>query len=490
MALTDAEQLEYLELLEAEVEYRAGRKLWTYYPDAGPLRRELYPKHLQFFSAGRTHKQRLFLAANRIGKTEGVGLYETVCHMTGLYPEWWDSIGGYRFDRPVKWWIAGTTNETTRDILQQKLLGAWGDFGTGVLPRECLLGTTNKSGVPETVETFSVQHHDRQGNPDGISRGAFKSYKQGMEAFQGTEQDGVLCDEEPPMSIYAECLTRTMTVNGMVLVTFTPLEGLSDTVMSFLHDGQIPEGAQLDSPKFVVNAGWDDVPHLTTEQKEQLLASYQPYQRDARSQGLPVLGAGVIYPIPEEEYTVAPFELPKHWKRAYALDVGWNRTAALWGAWDSETNTVYFYHEHYSAEEKPSVHAQGIKAPGDWIPGVIDPAARGRNQMDGRRLMTTYQGLGLQLTTANNAVESGLYNCLEALAEGRFKVFSTLQHFFQEIRLYRRDDKGKVIKVNDHLMDCMRYWELSAREVAKQKPVKQEFVPAPIGSGRSGGWMA
>ena len=234
--LSDAEEIEYLALLEEEAYYRAGRKLWTYYPETGPLRRELYPKHVSFFAAGSTHKQRLFLAANRIGKTEGVGLYETVCHLTGLYPEWWDAIGGYRFDRPVRWWIAGTTNETTRDILQYKLLGPWGDFGTGLLPRECLLGTTTKSGVPETLEGCSVQHHDR------------------------TEQDGILCDEEPPTGIYGECLTRTMTVNGMVLVTFTPLEGLSETVMSFLRDGQIPEGPQLDSPKFVVNAGWDDVP--------------------------------------------------------------------------------------------------------------------------------------------------------------------------------------------------------------------------------------
>src|SRR5579859_2050394 len=96
------------------------RKLWTYYPDEGPLRRELYPKHLQFFRGGARHRERLFMAANRVGKTEGVGGYETTLHLTGLYPPWWE---GRRFDGPVDWWAAGKTNETTRDIVQMKLFG-------------------------------------------------------------------------------------------------------------------------------------------------------------------------------------------------------------------------------------------------------------------------------------------------------------------------------------------------------------------------------
>lgn len=57
-----------------------------FYPDTGPLRRELYPKHLEFFGAGAVHRERCMLAANRVGKTEGVGGYETVLHLTGEYP--------------------------------------------------------------------------------------------------------------------------------------------------------------------------------------------------------------------------------------------------------------------------------------------------------------------------------------------------------------------------------------------------------------------
>ena len=64
------------------------RKIGTYYPDTGPLRRELYPKHLKFFEAGSRYRERMMMAANRVGKTEGVGGYELVLHLTGEYPSW------------------------------------------------------------------------------------------------------------------------------------------------------------------------------------------------------------------------------------------------------------------------------------------------------------------------------------------------------------------------------------------------------------------
>ena len=218
-------------------------------------------------------------------------------------------------------------------------------------------------------------------------------------------------------------------------------------------------------------AGWSDVPHLTAQQKADMLASYPPHQRKARSEGVPQLGSGAIYPLEESEFTVAPFPLPKHWPRAYALDVGWRRTAALWGAWDRDTGLCYAYSEHYRGEAEPAIHASAIRARGDWIPGVIDPAARGRNQLDGKRLMELYTDLGLTLSNAVNSVESGLFNVWQKLSAGQIKVFSNLENFFTEYRLYRRDEKGAVVKQNDHLMDCLRYLIVSGYAVAQvQQP--------------------
>ncbi len=479
--MSSADVLEAMRI-DAELERRrAGRKLASYFPDTGPLRRELYAKHLEFFRLGATKRERLFLAANRVGKTEGAGGYELACHLTGNYPAWWT---GRRFARANNWWAAGDTRQTVRDILQRKLLGRPGDHGSGLLPRDSLVRVANAPGIPDAVETVWVKHAS-----GGHSVVGFKSYDQRREAFQGTEQDGIWLDEEPPVDVYTECLLRTMTNNGMLMLTFTPLRGMSEVVLSFLPGGAVPE--KQDGPKGVVSATWDDVPHLSAQAKEDLWNAIPPFQRDARSKGLPQLGAGAIYPVPESTVICEPFEIPKHWRRAYGLDVGWNKTAAIFGAVDPETDTAYIYSEHYQGEGEPAVHASAIKARGS-IPGAIDPASRGRSQVDGRQLSQQYREQGLDLTDALNAVEAGIFETWERLSTGRLKIFRTCQHTLAEFRLYRRDEKGKVVKENDHAMDGMRYFVTTGIDIARApsplEPPPAENYTYDLGGG-GGEWM-
>ena len=72
----------------------------------------------------------------------------------------------------------------------------------------------------------------------GEGRLTFKSYDQGREVFQGQEVDVIWLDEECPLSIYNECVLRTMTTDGLVMLTFTPINGITDTVMYFLPSGE------------------------------------------------------------------------------------------------------------------------------------------------------------------------------------------------------------------------------------------------------------
>jgi hypothetical protein len=97
---------------------------------------------------------------------------------------------------------------------------------------------------------------------------------------------------------------------------------------------------------------------------------------------------------------------------------------------------------------------------------VIDPAARGRSQKDGEQLLQNYIDLGLQLLPADNSRESGLYNVHQRLATGRLKVFRSMTNWLMEYRIYRRDEKGHVVKEKDHLMDATRYLVVSGLEVA------------------------
>lgn len=235
-------QKEQNRIKEAE---RFRKKFYSYFPDTGPLRRELYPRQMMFFAAGTEHRERLFIAGNRTGKSDA-GAYEMTAHLTGLYPRWW---AGKRFDHAIKAWACGDTNQTVRDILQAKLLGRTtratkGEgadlitgLGTGMLPGDKIISTRPRSGIPDAIEIVYAKHVS-----GGISQLNLKSYEQGREAFQGTEQDFIWLDEEMDVQIYTECLMRTMTNNGSLAVTFTPLNGLSPVVVSFLPGGKMPAG--------------------------------------------------------------------------------------------------------------------------------------------------------------------------------------------------------------------------------------------------------
>lgn len=243
---------------------------------------------------------------------------------------------------------------------------------------------------------------------------------------------------------------------------------------------------EISPNKYLVQAGWDDVPHLDEAAKAKLISSYMPHERDARSKGKPSLGAGAIYPIEESEIVCRPFALPIYWPRAYGLDVGWNRTAAVWGAHDREVDCIYLYAEHYRGQAEPSIHAAAIKARGDWIPGAVDPAARGRSVDDGAQLLTMYRDLALRLAEADNSVEAGLYTVWERLSTGRMKVFDSMRNWLAEYRIYRRDPKGRIIKEFDHAMDATRYLAVTGIHNAVVKPVPRVGGSAKRGDPRAG----
>jgi hypothetical protein len=234
--------------------------------------------------------------------------------------------------------------------------------------------------------------------------------------------------------------------------------------------------------RYTVIASWQDAPHLSAEARAELEAAYLPHERDARTKGIPSLGAGAIYPVSESDVVCDPFEIPEWYRQCYGFDVGWNRTAAIWGALDPESDILYFYSEHYRGQAEPAVHAQAVLARGRWIPGVIDPAARGRGQKDGEALLGIYKELSLNIEKADNTIEAGIYAVWSRLSCGKLKAFKTLQNWLAEFRIYRRDEKGAVVKANDHLMDASRYLVMSGLDRAIARPSLS--WQSPVGMGR------
>lgn len=421
-----------------------------------------YPKQKEFHDAGATARERLLSAGNQVGKTLAASM-ECAMHATGRYPEWWR---GKRFERQTIGIVSGQSWQLTRDNIQRLLLGTsdardTAAMGSGSIPRDSLLLdamiAAPVSGAVAQVRVRSVH--------GGVSTIHIVPYLAGRSAIQSYTADYVWCDEEPAESFYLEALTRTNVAMGPVFTTFTPLLGMSAVARRFFA----PEGEGGDQ-RALVQMALTDAAHYSQEQAAAIEASYPPHERDARCRGIPKLGAGAIYPLARELFEVAPFPIPAHWARVYGLDVGWRRTAAVWGAIDRDTDTIYLHHEYYGAESVPAVHAAAIKAPGEWVPGVIDPASRGRSQVDGTALLDQYRAAGLMLTPADHAVEAGIHALWDRLSTGRLKVFSTLQNFFAEHAVYRRDDCGKIVKEFDHLMDAARYLVMSGGQIAAYPP--------------------
>ena len=157
-------------------------------------------------------------------------------HLTGRYPDWWV---GRRFDQPVSVWACGKRNESTRDVVQKALLGdvsfdtpdaRKGFKGTAMIPGHLMGRITWKRGVDDLVDTILVKHVT-----GGWSRLGLKAYEQGRGSFEGTAKHVIWLDEECPLDVYGECLIRTATTGGIILLTFTPVEGLTETVLQFIR---------------------------------------------------------------------------------------------------------------------------------------------------------------------------------------------------------------------------------------------------------------
>lgn len=448
------------ELLASLLLEKERREVSRFFPDEGPLRRELYPKHLDFFKLGAKKSFRAFIAANRVGKTTAACL-ELGFHLTGEYPHWWE---GRRFDRPIEAWAASLDWNSNRDGIQAKLFGKKGEIGSGLIPswaidESRIIHVQNTHGA---IDKAYIRHVS-----GGWSELGFRSYKQGRIGFQMLSRDVILLDEEPrEFGIFSESATRTLTVNGIVMCSFTSLFGVTKLVAKFLPElGKPVEDDPDADPEdddvaqdamAAVICGWNDVPHIQERQKKILLATYEPHEIKARTTGHPGLSAGMVYPVEEHEFVVDAFTIPKGWKRVAGLDPGWNKTAGVWLAINPETGTAYLYSEYYKGKAEPEIHASAIKARGDWIPVVSDNATDVKN---GKGVIDTYKELGVtKIVPAKKSDKSRrLLLTLSMLSTGKLKVFKHCQWWLWEFRQYVTDERGEITSEHDHLMNATEY---------------------------------
>ena len=407
-----------------------------------------YEKQIDFHNAGARHRERLLMAGNQLGKTLAGG-NEAAMHATGRYPDWWN---GRRFDGPTVGWACGVTGEVVRDTVQRVLVGRTGEHGTGAIPKNALVELVSARGTPDLLDIIRVNHVS-----GGASIIGLKTYAAGREKFQGETLQWVWLDEEPPIDIYTEALTRTNVGANPVWMTFTPLLGVSSVVKRFLHEKS--------DDRYKVVMTIEDVGHYTDDEKKTIIASYPQHELEARTKGIPILGSGRIFPIPEETLRCKHRDFPPHWPRIGGMDFGWDHPfAAVEVVWDRDSDTMYVAKAYRLREATPILHAAALREWGRELPWAWPRDGR-RETLEGAgiALAQQYKAQGLnmlmdhaQFEDGSVSVEAGLMGMLSRMQSGQFKVFDHLNDWWDEFRLYHRKD-GKVVKEGDDLMSATRY---------------------------------
>src|SRR5215469_10816104 len=440
LPISEANSVTLLQTLTAEKTRRSTENRLAYY--------EPYLKQLEFHAAGTTHRERLLMAGNQLGKTLAGG-FEAAMHATGRYSDSWK---GKRFDKPTVGWACGVSGEVVRDTVQRILLGRSGAIGTGTIPKDAIVETITARGIADLVGTIKVQHVS-----GGVSLIGLKSYLAGREAFQGETLDWAWADEECDSGIYTELLTRLNVGNGPLFMTFTPLLGGSEVVRRFLHE-KSPD-------RHVTFMTIDDVGHFSDEEKQRIIASYPKHELEARTKGIPILGSGRIFPVEESKIVCEHRDFPSHWPRIGGMDFGWDHPfAAVELVWDRDTDTVYVNRIYRLKESTPIEHAAALRAWGrdlrwSW------PRDGKRETLEGAgiALAEQYRDQGLymlrdhaQFEDGSVSVEAGLMTMLDRMRTGKLKVFKEPLDWWEEFRLYHRKD-GKVVKEGDDLLCAARY---------------------------------
>lgn len=410
-----------------------------------------YPKQIDFHAAGAFHRERLFSAGNQLGKTLA-GAAEVAIHLTGRYPDWWT---GRRYNGPNVWLAGSESTELTRDGVQRLLIGPPAqeeDWGTGFVPRDAIVDRNRRQGVANALDSVVVRH-----SSGGLSTIYFKAYEQGRGKWQANTVDGVWFDEEPPEDVYSEGITRTNATKGMVFLTFTPLKGMSGVVKRFLNEKNVDRAH--------IRMTIHDAGHFTHEEKQRIIASYPEHEREARTEGIPMLGSGRIFPVADSAILVDPFPIPNYWPRIGGMDFGYDHPfAAVEMAWDRDQDVLYVLREYREARKTPPEHCMTIGKWGRSLPWAWPHDGLQHDKGSGEQLARQYRKEGLRLTgeratfsDGSNGLEAGIFEMLQRMMTGRWKVFRGMcPGWMEEFRMYHRDE-GKVVKVDDDLLSASRY---------------------------------
>lgn len=469
MGLNRQDKIRKLELL-TEKKRRADLKLKETVHLA--QYRTLYDWQLKFNAKTKEYRACMLMAANQVGKTR-TGTTIDAFHALGDYPEDWE---GHTFEHAPVIWLLGFSGEKTRDLLQTPLFGRFleGKFEGGLIPSSRIVDHRAMTGTSGAMREVRVKHSSGK-----ISSVQFWSYSQGQHALMGDVIDWYHVDEEPKdKNIIPQVQTRTANGDkgqgGRGIMTFTPENGRTEIVVKFMDNPTEHE--------YLQRATWDDAPHLNEETKEALLGMYPEWQRDMRTKGLPLMGAGLIFDIGDKEIKCQPFECPSHWYVINGMDFGWDHPQAhvqIW--WDKDSDTIVVSEAWKKSKALPEVAWGAVRAWAEGAPTAWPHDGLQTEKGSGKQQKSYYEEAGWEMLDlhaqwldGSNGVEAGIVEMYRLMELGKFKVFGHLSGFFEEKMNYHRDENGKIVKIEDDILSAIRYAYMMRRFAVMKRDISDD----------------
>lgn len=426
------------------------------------------PDHHNYVASG--------IVNHNCGKSR-TGCVMDAYHLTGDYPEDWE---GHKFKFPPMCWLLGYSGEKTRDLLQSKLFGRFSGtkWEGGLVSADKILDHRAMTGTSGAMREIRVKHKN------GTSICQFWSYSQGQHALMGDVVDWYHIDEEPKdQQIYPQVITRTLNGDqgrgGRGILTFTPENGRTELVCSFM-DHPSPS-------KYLQTATWDDAPHMSEEAKEAILSQYPTYQRDMRSRGIPLMGAGLIFEHDEKAIRCDPFEIPEHWLLINGLDFGWDHPQAhIQMAWDMGADTFYIIHAFKQSKIQPHEAWHVVKPWAEDVPTAWPADGLQTEKGSAKQQKDYYEEAGFEMLSEHATweeggvgVEAGLMEMNNLFKTGRLKVFSHLKEVFEELRQYHRvskaNGKSEIVQIKEDLICAIRYAYMMRRHAMQKNDIGRDF---------------
>ena len=426
----------------------------------------------RFFTTGNSQRRGI-LAANRIGKTVST-CFETAIHLTGLYPDWWE---GKRFDKPVTAMVAGEGWSQVALVLQNELLGTndvkiRDNLGTGAIPRDSIVFDTMRG---DGANCIGVEIRHTSGTNSYL---LFANYTQEVRQMQGFKLNLAIFDEQPPDDFFSEIVTRTATTQGQVLCSFTPLKGLNGLVSKFWNH---EDGYEH------IRVSWDDVPEydpwgepfLLNETRRQLERDYLPHERDARRNGVPVMGKGAVFQIRNwPTYKTGDYDLRNTTgiRRIIALDLGLvnDKTVVSLMYWHPDEQEAWLHTQIIVKgveEANPMNYINHLMRPEVFGTPIVLPAdasSQGRYTMSSQSIRELFEEYELNVIgepimnppddqgRRTNHKSYGVNDMRQMLEIGTLHVNENCVEFLREAQNYFVDERGRFSDPDD-CIDSARY---------------------------------